>query len=98
MRDLISREAAIDVVNDCGICIQKILDLPSAEPKWIPVTEQLPGTTKKVLIAKRISPDVTVVDTGRYFDPEKTWYSKNFEIVNVVAWMPSPKSYEEAEK
>lgn len=33
MSDLISRQAALDVVNDCGICIQKILDLPSAEPK-----------------------------------------------------------------
>ena len=33
MSDLISRQAALDAVNDCGICIQKILDLPSAEPK-----------------------------------------------------------------
>ena len=30
--DLISRQAALDAVNDCGICIQKILDIPSAEP------------------------------------------------------------------
>lgn len=38
--DLISRQAALDAVNDCGICIQKILDIPSAEPerktgKWV---------------------------------------------------------------
>ena len=33
MSDLISRQAALDAVNDCGICIQKILDIPSAEPK-----------------------------------------------------------------
>lgn len=40
--DLISRQAVLDAVNDCGICIQKILDIPSAEPerktgKWIKV-------------------------------------------------------------
>ena len=38
--DLISRQAVLDAVNDCGICIQKILDIPSAEPerktgKWV---------------------------------------------------------------
>ena len=31
--DLISRKDALDAVNDCGICIQKILDIPSAEPE-----------------------------------------------------------------
>ena len=31
MSDLISRQAVLDAVNDCGICIQKILDIPSAE-------------------------------------------------------------------
>ena len=40
MSDLIERQDALDAVNDCGICIQKILDIPSAEPgrktgKWI---------------------------------------------------------------
>ena len=30
MNDTIYRQDAIDVVNDCGICIQKIVDLPSA--------------------------------------------------------------------
>ena len=33
MSDLISRQDALDAVNDCGICIQKILDIPSAEPE-----------------------------------------------------------------
>ena len=31
MSDLIERQKALDAVNDCGICIQKILDIPSAE-------------------------------------------------------------------
>ena len=33
MNDLISRQAAIDAVSDCGICIQRIVDLPSVQPK-----------------------------------------------------------------
>lgn len=40
MADLIERQAAIDAVNNCGICIQKILDVPSVQQerkkgKWI---------------------------------------------------------------
>lgn len=40
MSDLIDRQAVLDAVNDCGICIQKIVDLPPAQPqrkkgKWI---------------------------------------------------------------
>ena len=35
MSDLISRQAAIDVVSDCGICMQQILDLPSAQTEII---------------------------------------------------------------
>lgn len=29
--DTISRQDAIDAVSDCGICIQRIVDLPSAQ-------------------------------------------------------------------
>lgn len=42
MSDLIDRQDVLDAVNDCGICIQRILDIPSAEPErkkgtWIKV-------------------------------------------------------------
>lgn len=33
MDDTISRAAAIDAVSNCGICIQRLLDLPSAQPE-----------------------------------------------------------------
>lgn len=33
MDDLISRQSVLDLVNDCGICIQKIVDLPSINPQ-----------------------------------------------------------------
>ena len=31
-KDTIYRQAAIDAVSDCGICIQRIVDLPSVQP------------------------------------------------------------------
>ncbi len=35
-KDTIYRQAAIDVVSEhCGICIQRIVDLPSAQPERI---------------------------------------------------------------
>ena len=33
MSDLIERQDVLNAVNDCGICIQRILDIPSAEPE-----------------------------------------------------------------
>ena len=31
MSDYISRQAALEAVNDCGICIQRIVDIPTAD-------------------------------------------------------------------
>lgn len=44
MDDLISRKAAIDVIEDYYEVdiINEIKALPSAEPQWIPVSERLP--------------------------------------------------------
>ncbi len=33
MSDLISRYDALDAIRECGICEQRILELPSAEPE-----------------------------------------------------------------
>ena len=49
--DLISRQDVLDAVNDCGICIQRILDIPSAEPERT---------------AKVIEHDASVTDTDGY--------------------------------
>lgn len=50
--DTISRQMAIDAVSDCGICIQRIVDLPSAQPEiircnsckhWTQITGKMKG-------------------------------------------------------
>ena len=38
MDDLISRDGALGVVSDCGICIQKILDIPEVDVRPIGYT------------------------------------------------------------
>lgn len=35
MKDPIERQEAIDAVSDCGICIQRIVELPSAQSEII---------------------------------------------------------------
>ena len=35
MDDLISRQDALDAIRECGICEQRILDVPSAQPEII---------------------------------------------------------------
>lgn len=50
MSNLIDRQDALDAVNDCGICIQKILDIPSAEPErkrgeWVKEEHTYSGPT-----------------------------------------------------
>ena len=62
MSDLINRKATINTVinmrNRCGndindfydLLIESVKVLPSAEPRWIPVTERLPEEDKEVLI------------------------------------------------
>lgn len=67
-------------------------------PKWIPVSERLPENMNRVLIAKRIIDEETVVDIGWYFAGEKTWYTNEFVVADVVAWMPLPDCYVEEQK
>lgn len=77
----------------------RIMDEVFAEEKtgWIPVTERLPENMNRVLIAKRIIDEETVVDIGWYFAGEKTWYTNEFEVADVVAWQPLPEPYNVAD-
>ncbi|MBQ1791849.1 MAG: hypothetical protein II008_16855, partial [Oscillospiraceae bacterium] len=72
MSDLIERQDALDAVNDCGICIQKILDIPSAEPdrKWIPVAEALPNNEEYDWVLGQIRE----TDSGYLWIPRQVEY------------------------
>ena len=103
--DLISRQDVLDAVNDCGICIQRILDIPSAEPerKWIPVTEALPKPWQEVLTTYEYK-GKRFVQTAEYAGqndekghPLFCAYSDEFAPDHYdfvyVAWMPLPEPW-----
>lgn len=95
--DLIDRQKALDAVNDCGICIQKILDIPSAEPerKWILCSDKMPKVRTDVLLAFEknmavgfYSHDCWNVNTGNGF------YTGVFtDEDKPIAWMPLPEPW-----
>ena len=103
MSDLISRKDVLDAVNDCGICIQRILDIPSAEPerKWIPCSEALPKPWQEVLTTYEYN-GKRFVQTAEYVGQtdEKghplfcacsdEFASDHYDFI-YVAWMPLPE-------
>lgn len=64
MDDLIKRQDAIDAVSDCGICIQKIVDLPSAQTGtgWTGIEDDYPVSVKAVL---NITAETGALETQR---------------------------------
>ncbi len=104
--DTIYRQAAIDALAeyihninkvmgngklsawDCADAARSVLgDLPSAQPQWISVTEAMPDEHNRVLI---------LTDDGTIFigDHNEYWEDDyEFEIDDVIAWMPLPEPY-----
>lgn len=105
MNDSISRQAAIDALNEkclmpvwCKVLVKKMLtDLPSAEPGWIPVTERLPESDDMMLVTAR--PKKGEPNVNRAFYMAGSWHGSG-SMSNVVAWMPLPEPWkgEEVEK
>ena len=88
MSDLISRQDVLDAVNDCGICIQRILDIPSAEPerKWIPCSERLPDWDEH-------RDDMVLVCYGNGSIRFDACMNGEWVHGNPIAWMPLPEPW-----
>ena len=118
MSDLISRQAAIDVIgkifpvdpmrNDytqgitCGAALatEYIKQMPSAEPKWISVSERLPDTYTDVLVSdgKYVWIDSLEDDFNENGNYVVWWDSSNSVDFDKTAWMPLPEPYREVKE
>ena len=99
MRDLISRQAAIEAMdgfNACGYVeepferLEKALkEIPPAQ-QWIPCSERLPEATGVYIVTCNIyNGDKVdgVTATWSY------WRRNEWMMKDVLAWMPLPKPY-----
>ena len=85
-------KAITSSIDYCEDVLEIIDRQPTAEPKWIPVTERLPEVRQWVLCQCRAG----IIDVLRLTDDD-CWYRKSNEIYMsgfVLAWMPLPNPYE----
>ena len=98
MRLLMSKETApVDVLSTVIVDLEgtgldgyKNAPTVSAEPKWIPISEQMPKKAGNYLVTDHKG------DIARYIflDSES---SKDYWMRCVKAWMPLPKPYKEGD-
>ena len=88
--DLISRQAAIDAIDEieseiaegCGVEYEKwrkyFCDLPSAQPEqqWIPCNVRLPRVADCYAVTRQIGSDLIV--SACYFDGINNWHDDNW--------------------
>ena len=96
MNDLISRQAAIDVVNGIDSNFAKYIEeLPSAQPeqRWIPVSERLPEGGHNIIFCDSKGN----VCEGVYHAMLGQWVGFRWDSIyhhaDVIAWMPLPDPY-----
>lgn len=79
-------------------------DIPdiNVDSKWIPVSERLPDAPPEG-IADEDCPEYLVmikdfsVPTTLYYSSDGSWFDDNGYVYKVIAWMPLPEPYKEAE-
>ena len=95
MNDLISRQAAIDAImcepTDAHYpswYAERLEQLPSAQPGWIPCSERLPENGHYYLWCS----DMGHVQSDYYWNGFENGMKYGY---NIVAWMPLPEPYRE---
>ena len=97
--DLISRAEAIETVRKAksiGQAHRMLVQLPSAQPGWIPVTERLPERTDTYLVQVGINENGegmhTEARTADWNAVWQTWYVHTTRCLvgDIIKWMPIP--------
>ena len=74
-----------------GKIIEKVLDQPE-EQAWIQVTERMPEEDETVLVCRKNG----YMHTARYEFDCWNYCNHDINIEDVIAWMPLPEPYKEA--
>ena len=119
MSDLISRAALLESIKRIAdVCYMDtkittmaaladvssaVLDAPSAGPRWVPVTENLPSTDCFVLgIVNGTYGTITFKNAIQLVEYDGSdWFLDgypNIDAVNVTHWMPLPQSIDRKER
>ena len=90
--------------NDFHEAINCVKELPSAEPRWIPMTERKPEVDQDVLVTTKNDGMYVVTYAFKEWTPGHCFHWKPcfmgteyLSEEDVVAWMPLPEPYQEAE-
>lgn len=107
MNDLISRQAVKEwlakwegyIDADTIARMQyRVIDIPSAQPEWIPCSERLPQPNEEAadgFIKAYLVQDGRWMDVARWNGDCWIAWGYGTALTNVVAWMPLPEPYRE---
>lgn len=105
MQDLISRQAAIELIErmkpyhqDADDIAEMITNMPSARPeqRWILCSERVPEEDEQVLVYLYDSPYIAWIDSNGEWNTEEFTLDKEKEREDEpIAWMPLPEPYRE---
>ena len=95
--------------TNISLMCKDVLDYLEQEPKWIPVSEELPKKDESVLLTicansslYGFNENFVKVMCGSYnpCEDKRDWIVNEirYYIDNVIAWMPLPKPYEPQER
>ena len=80
--------------------IKKAMDtMPTVEaPTWIPCSERLPKNDDYVIVTildEHGDTPYRYTDFGWYLDAAKCWIVASEQRIDVIAWMPLPRTFKE---
>ena len=109
MNDIINRQDAINAAIEAAdiwdgyyspererMITERLKKVPTAQPRWIPVTERLPEEDSDILVTyvEKDEKKIVPVNYGH-----GTWFDCIFDMalnpVGVLAWIPLPEPYKE---
>ena len=89
-RSFSDRRIGLNMGRDPGEIMKDILQLPSAQPRWIPCSERLPEKDGRYLVTCT-KWGAWAVDWNIWCnDPKPSWLWEQ----SVIAWMSLPEPYE----